>query len=50
MTDESINDADEKEEFDNLRSKKSASSWGGTRFLPQGTLYRMAYLFEKRRE
>ena len=35
MTDESINDADEKEEFDNLRSKKSASSWGGTRFLPQ---------------
>lgn len=35
MNDESINDADEKEEFDNLRSKKSASSWGGTRFLPQ---------------
>lgn len=35
MTDESINDADEKEEFDNLRSKKSAASWGGTRYLPQ---------------
>lgn len=35
MTDESINDADEKEEFDNLRSKKSTSSWGGTRYLPQ---------------
>ena len=24
-----------KEEFDNLRSKKSTSSWGGTRYLPQ---------------
>ena len=23
-----------KEEFDNLRSKKSTSSWGGTRYLP----------------
>ena len=33
-----------KEEFDNLRSKKSTSSWGGTRYLPYAFTEQGIYL------